>query len=74
MEKLHKIGEVAEILGISTSFIYKLAERGDIDSIKIGSALRFTERNVSEYIEKRRKINLDKSSPLLVLNDLKGDM
>jgi len=56
MEKLFTVKEVAALLRISTSFLYKLSERAEIGSVKIGTALRFSEQNIKEYIEKR-KIN-----------------
>jgi excisionase family DNA binding protein len=54
MEKhrLHKPTEIAKLLGVSLSCIYRKAEKGEIPSIKIGSALRFSEENINEYLEK----------------------
>ena len=52
MESLLKIGEVAQFLSVSTSCIYKKAERGEIKSIKIGTSLRFKKQDIEEYVEK----------------------
>jgi len=52
MERLLKIDGVAKILNISVSSIYKYAEAGEIKSIKIGTALRFSEKNITDYLEK----------------------
>jgi excisionase family DNA binding protein len=59
MEKhrLHKPTEIAKLLGVSLSCIYRKAEKGEIPSIKIGSALRFSEENINEYLEKSRRNN-----------------
>jgi excisionase family DNA binding protein len=52
MNKLYKTIEVAKLFDVSLSFIYKKAEKGELASIKIGSALRFSEENINEYLEK----------------------
>jgi len=52
MVKLYKVTEVASIMGLSTSCLYKKAERGEIQAIKIGSALRFTEEGIQTFLEK----------------------
>ena len=41
MKKLYKATELAEILGVHPQTIYRLAERGEIDSYKIGRSVRF---------------------------------
>jgi excisionase family DNA binding protein len=55
MDKLYKPIEIAKLFNISTSCIYKKAESGELPSIKIGTALRFSEENVNEYLEKCRR-------------------
>ena len=55
MEKLYKVDEVAKILQLSASFIYRKAEKGEIASIKIGTAVRISQENINEYIEKCKK-------------------
>ena len=55
MQTLYKVADVAEMLNISISYLYKKAEAGTIGSVKIGSALRFTEKQVNDYIEKCKK-------------------
>ena len=55
MECLLKVDDVAKILNISVSSIYKYAEAGKIKSIKIGTALRFSENNIIDYLEKCEK-------------------
>jgi excisionase family DNA binding protein len=52
MEMLYKINDVAKVLNISASYLYKKAEEGTIGSVKIGSALRFSKKNIDEYLEK----------------------
>ena len=57
MQKLFTVKEVANILNMSISCIYKKAESGEINSIKIGSALRFSETNINGFIDKCTKPN-----------------
>jgi excisionase family DNA binding protein len=52
MRKLLTVSEAAEILNLSASCIYKKAERGELESIKIGSTLRFAEESICEFIER----------------------
>jgi excisionase family DNA binding protein len=52
MIKLFNVSEVASMLGLSTSCVYKKAERGEIQAVKIGTALRFSEEDLQSYLEK----------------------
>jgi len=52
MEDLYKPGEVARKLGLSVSCIYKKTEHGEIDCIKIGSAVRYSEQHITDFLKK----------------------
>jgi excisionase family DNA binding protein len=52
MERLLNVKDVAKLLQISASCVYKKAENAEIASVKIGTALRFTEANVFDYLQK----------------------
>ena len=41
MEKLYKAKELAEILGCHPQTVYRMADRGEIESVKVGSLRRF---------------------------------
>ena len=41
MEKLYKATELAEILNCNPQTIYRMAEKGQIESVKVGSMRRF---------------------------------
>ena len=41
MEKLYTAKELAEILNLNPQTIYRLAEKGEIESYKIGKSIRF---------------------------------
>jgi excisionase family DNA binding protein len=51
MIKLYDVNTVAGMMGLSTSCVYKKAERGEIQSVKIGSALRFSESDIEAFLE-----------------------
>jgi predicted DNA-binding transcriptional regulator AlpA len=55
MTKMLKVSDVAEILGVSTSCIYKKAK--EMGGVKIGTALRFNSYDIWDYINKRRVSN-----------------
>lgn len=58
MEKLYKATELAQILNCNPQTIYRMADRGEIESIKVGSLCRFLmpERNEQDNaIENRRQ-------------------
>lgn len=41
MERLYKARELAEILNCNPQTIYRMADKGQIESVKIGSMRRF---------------------------------
>jgi len=58
MTKLYKVKEVSSMLGLSASCIYKKAEKGEIQSVKIGTALRFSDDDIQNFIEKCKKTQI----------------
>lgn len=52
---LIKPEEVANILGCSIVYIYKLAQRGELPSYAFGRAVRFDPHEVSEFIKSHRR-------------------
>ncbi|MDR0656087.1 MAG: helix-turn-helix domain-containing protein, partial [Treponema sp.] len=44
------VSDVAQMLQMSKTSIYKLAESGKLPSIKIGSSLRFTEDQITQFL------------------------
>lgn len=52
MEKnLYKAAEVAERLGISRAFAYKLMRQGQITSVRIGRSIRVRPEDLSLFIK-----------------------
>lgn len=56
MEKLYKAKELAEILHCNSQTIYRLADKGIIESVKVGSLRRFLmpERNEQDNANRRQ--------------------
>lgn len=50
MTNVFTIQDVAKALKLSTSTVYKYAEKGKIPSIKIGTATRFLEADIEKYV------------------------
>ncbi|HTP03434.1 MAG TPA: helix-turn-helix domain-containing protein [Anaerolineales bacterium] len=55
VERLLDAGDVADILHVSRSMVYRLIEEGNLSPIRIGHALRFRQKDVQAYIETRRR-------------------
>lgn len=49
------VKEVAELLGISKSFVYQLVGSGKLPAIKLGKRILFTKERIIEYIEESCK-------------------
>lgn len=47
--------EVANMLNVSKSTIYDLIKKGEITSYKVGRKVRFTEKDVQDYISRSKK-------------------
>lgn len=50
--QLLRASDAAYLLGISKSFLYLLVKKGEIRSIHIGTAIRFREQDLNEFVEK----------------------
>ena len=50
------VREVADQLGVSQGLVYKLIRNGDLESHRIGSAIRVSAQQVEEYLERSRSI------------------
>jgi len=57
MTQTLNVSDVAKLLQLSKSSIYKYAETGKIPSIKIGTNLRFTETQLDNYLSKNTKVS-----------------
>jgi excisionase family DNA binding protein len=45
--------QVAQRLGFSVGHIYRLVERGDLERVKIGAAVRVSEAALEDFIAER---------------------
>jgi excisionase family DNA binding protein len=55
--RLLKGKEIATMLGVSTSFAYLLMKRGDIPTVRIGSAVRVRPEDLERYINEKAAQN-----------------
>lgn len=55
MEKLLTPAQVADRLAVSLRMVYRLAEMGDLASVKLGRLLRFREHDVEKFVESSRR-------------------
>jgi excisionase family DNA binding protein len=51
-EPLLGVADVARLLSCSTHSVYRLASRGQINGVRVGSAIRFTHASVRAFIAK----------------------
>jgi excisionase family DNA binding protein len=65
MKKLLTVEDVAEILSVSKSAIYKWTQNGKLSYLKIGDSLRFTKEDIDKFInagkrekKKKEKVNV----------------
>jgi excisionase family DNA binding protein len=65
-EKLLSIKEVAEFLGVSTRTVQKYVNEEDpelrLNGIHLGNRWRFEEKDVKDFIERRRKYSGQKKT------------
>ena len=55
--QLLKAGDVARILNISQSLVYRLLQRGKIPSIRINQSVRVDPEDLQQFIETNRSEN-----------------
>jgi excisionase family DNA binding protein len=51
--RLLSVDEAAQLLGVSQSFVYKLAESKAIPHIRLGRALRFDMRQIDTWLKRQ---------------------
>lgn len=48
---LIRVEDAATMLAVSPAHIYKLAKRGALPSVRVGTALRFKPQDIHDYID-----------------------
>lgn len=48
--KLYTVVETADMLGISDTFLYKIAKQGKINFYRLGTNMRFSAEQIREYL------------------------
>ena len=54
MDKFYTVPEVAELLKISQSKMYRLVQRGSIPHVKIGRNVRISESDLKDWLQALR--------------------
>ena len=57
--------QVSEQLGLSLTKVYDLARQGDLKSYKFGTAVRFDQKDVSEYTQSCRSVRTQRVVSIL---------
>ena len=57
--KFLKAEEVASILDVSKSFVYKLIREGSLPAVRFGSAVRVLPEELSGYVESCKVIDIN---------------
>lgn len=60
--EIMNIEELAEYLKVSTSSLYKLAQRGDVPGQKVGKHWRFRKETIDRWLDKQSQLNADTKS------------
>lgn len=68
-DKLFTLDEVVEYLNISKSTLYKLSQRKELPSVKIGKQLRFRKSSLDIWLAKKEGRDLKPKHLLLVEDD-----
>lgn len=53
-DRLLTTKDIQERCQISRGYVYLLARRGEIESFRLGKAVRFSERSLNEWLERVR--------------------
>jgi excisionase family DNA binding protein len=54
-QTLYTIKTLCQYLSISRATIYRIIQRGELEPLRIGSAVRFTEIEVNRYLARQQK-------------------
>lgn len=56
LEPLLTPREVAPLLGVSLSWLYRATQKGELPVLRVGSLLRFRRADVFHYLERRASL------------------
>jgi excisionase family DNA binding protein len=54
LKRLLSVGEVARLLGVSSSTVYRWYERGGLTGTKVGRLVRFSEEDITSFLGGQR--------------------
>jgi excisionase family DNA binding protein len=56
IKKLYSEKEAASVLNLSYGYLKELRRRGEISCVRVGRAVRYTDRNLEEFIKSREQL------------------
>jgi excisionase family DNA binding protein len=56
-DRLLRVEDVAELVGMRTDFIYKLAREGRIPHLRFGRTLRFRAEAIDQWLREQEQTN-----------------
>lgn len=62
-KRLISVREAGKLLSVSSSKIYEMVEKGEIEHHRIGGAIRFSDENLAELLEGSLKKKREKQDP-----------
>ena len=51
LDRLYKIPEVAQLLGLSRSFVYQLIRKGEMPAVRFRSSVRVRPEDLEKYVK-----------------------
>jgi excisionase family DNA binding protein len=73
MEALLTIEEVAAYLKVSKETVYKMAQRGEVPALKVGTQWRFERSAIEEWLRSRSNQSIHRRSKVKVQKQLNQD-
>jgi excisionase family DNA binding protein len=56
MERLLKVSEASQVLGVTSAYLYRMARAGEIRTIKIGKRqIRFPEKELKRWLKEKNR-------------------
>ena len=55
MKEFYTVEEVAKMFEITTRTVYRLIKRNEISFIKVGKQIRFSQKHLDDFINKKEK-------------------
>lgn len=54
-DEFYRVNDIAKLLKVSLSLVYRLVERGELQSYRIGGAVRISKEQLEAYLDRGKK-------------------